>query len=121
MNQNRVLVLFSDELLSELDEARHEAPRSAWIRRAVEERLQRDKTCALLASPRSQPLKRGEVVWHVEDDEGKADGLAYLVVNDETYGNVDVVSCRTLEGLGQERAELYERRSDGRGGNGVHS
>lgn len=52
MNQNRVLVLFSDDLLGELDEARQEAPRSAWIRRAVEERLQRDKTRALLASTR---------------------------------------------------------------------
>lgn len=49
---NRVLVVFSYELLLELDQARHETPRSAWIRRAVEERLQRDRARALLASTR---------------------------------------------------------------------
>lgn len=45
---NRVLVVFSDGLLSELDSARGLVSRSAWIRQAVEDKLMKEAVAPLV-------------------------------------------------------------------------
>jgi hypothetical protein len=45
---NRVLVVFSDGLLSELDSARGLVSRSAWIRQAVEDKLMKEAVVPLV-------------------------------------------------------------------------
>lgn len=53
-----------------------------------------------------QPFKRGEVVWSVNSQIDEA----FVVVNDEQQGMVDVTCCRNGHFTACDSASIYERR-----------
>lgn len=55
---NRVLVVFSDGLLSELDSARGLVSRSAWIRQAVEDKMMKEAVAPLVPDGEVQFFSR---------------------------------------------------------------
>lgn len=60
---NRVLVLFSDGLLSELDSARGLVSRSAWIRQAVEDKLMKEAVAPLVPEVPKRVWKGTAAEW----------------------------------------------------------
>lgn len=74
---NRVLAIFSDGLLSELDSARGLISRSAWIRQAVEEKLMEEATAPLVPEDAAfDELIEEAFAWPPVPEELKAKVLA---------------------------------------------